>query len=262
MPPIRLVEMPVHGNPALPGRTRWRHPKGQPSGQLDTGVHASAADRRVRRQRGRRGRRRRDGGGRRAVRRPQRRDRPGRLPQQLRSACLHHGQRLLSEGQPVGQRQPAAGRQPELGGRISATLDMVSAVCPQCWITLVETSNPGRSTSAPGSTPRSASAPTSWSPLTLRPNRSADPGYDSTYFNHPGVAIVAASGNSGAGVVEYPAASRSVTAVGGTTLTQDTAPGAGPRRPGTMHTARPTPAARPTIPNPCGRPTPAVRPGP
>ena len=46
---------------------------------------------------------------------------------------------------------------------------------------------------------------------------SADTSYDSAYFNHPGVAITVSSGDSGYGV-EYPAASRYVTAVGGTTL--------------------------------------------
>jgi subtilase family serine protease len=40
---------------------------------------------------------------------------------------------------------------------------------------------------------------------------------DDAHFNHPGVAITVSSGDSGYGV-EYPAASRFVTAVGGTTL--------------------------------------------
>src|SRR5204863_69854 len=44
----------------------------------------------------------------------------------------------------------------------------------------------------------------------------AETGYDS-YYNHPGIAITASSGDSGYGV-EYPAASRYVTAVGGTSL--------------------------------------------
>ena len=43
---------------------------------------------------------------------------------------------------------------------------------------------------------------------------------DSQYFNHPGVVITASSGDGGYGV-EYPAASRYVTAVGGTSLTVD-----------------------------------------
>ena len=46
---------------------------------------------------------------------------------------------------------------------------------------------------------------------------SADTGYDTKYFNHPGVAITASSGDGGYGV-EYPAASPYVTAVGGTAL--------------------------------------------
>ncbi|MYV95191.1 peptidase S8, partial [Streptomyces sp. SID1034] len=40
---------------------------------------------------------------------------------------------------------------------------------------------------------------------------------DSQYFNHPGVAITVSSGDGGYGT-EYPAASRYVTAVGGTSL--------------------------------------------
>ena len=42
---------------------------------------------------------------------------------------------------------------------------------------------------------------------------------DTSYYNHPGVAITASSGDGGYGV-EYPAASPYVTAVGGTTLAQ------------------------------------------
>src|SRR5438445_1856025 len=49
---------------------------------------------------------------------------------------------------------------------------------------------------------------------------SSDPSFDSTYFNHPGVPITVSSGDSGYGV-QYPAASRYVTAVGGTRLTLD-----------------------------------------
>jgi hypothetical protein len=41
---------------------------------------------------------------------------------------------------------------------------------------------------------------------------------DDAHFNHPGIAITVSSGDAGYGV-EYPAASKYVTAVGGTTLT-------------------------------------------
>jgi subtilase family serine protease len=43
---------------------------------------------------------------------------------------------------------------------------------------------------------------------------------DDVYFDHPGVAITAATGDLSYGTL-YPAASRYVTAVGGTTLVQD-----------------------------------------
>lgn len=46
---------------------------------------------------------------------------------------------------------------------------------------------------------------------------SSDTSYDSSYYNHPGIAITVSSGDNGYGV-EYPASSRYVTAVGGTTL--------------------------------------------
>jgi hypothetical protein len=48
---------------------------------------------------------------------------------------------------------------------------------------------------------------------------SSDTTSDTSYFNHPGVAITVSSGDSGYGV-EYPAASKYVTAVGGTSLSR------------------------------------------
>jgi subtilase family serine protease len=50
---------------------------------------------------------------------------------------------------------------------------------------------------------------------------SSETSSDATYFNHPGIAVTVSSGDSGYGV-EYPAASRYVTAVGGTTLRRAT----------------------------------------
>jgi hypothetical protein len=52
---------------------------------------------------------------------------------------------------------------------------------------------------------------------------SSEPGYDSDYFNHPGVAITAPDGNGAGYGTYYSAASPDVTAVGGTTLTADSA---------------------------------------
>jgi subtilase family serine protease len=48
---------------------------------------------------------------------------------------------------------------------------------------------------------------------------SSETSSENTYYNHPGVAITASSGDGGYGV-EFPAASRYVTAVGGTSLSK------------------------------------------
>jgi subtilase family serine protease len=100
---------------------------------------------------------------------------------------------------------------------ISLDLDMVSAICPDCHILLVEASS------------------NSFANLTTGENRAASMGAnaisnswggsdssDSTFgpfFNHPGIAITASTGDSGFGV-QYPASSHYVTAVGGTRLTR------------------------------------------
>ena len=105
------------------------------------------------------------------------------------------------------------------------TLDvqMVSALCPRCDILLVEANS------------------NSLSDLGTAVNRAVAMGADVVsnsygasefgsetfadhYFDHPGVAIVASSGDDGYGV-SYPAASPHVVAVGGTSLHQATATG-------------------------------------
>jgi hypothetical protein len=53
---------------------------------------------------------------------------------------------------------------------------------------------------------------------------------DQTYFNFPGVAFVGASGNGGFSGFVYPAASRYVTAAGGTRLDRSFRPVPGPQR--------------------------------
>jgi subtilase family serine protease len=99
---------------------------------------------------------------------------------------------------------------------ISLDLDMVSAVCPNCHIVLVEaTSNSFANLGAAENEAASlkpSSISNSWGG-----SDSSDSTYGS-YFNHPGIAVTASSGDGGYGV-EYPASSHYVTAVGGTTLT-------------------------------------------
>ncbi|MFB7503898.1 hypothetical protein [Streptomyces broussonetiae] len=104
-------------------------------------------------------------------------------------------------------------------GEISLDLDMVSAVCPQCHITLVEASS--TSTSDIGKAENEAVA-LGAKYVSNSFGGTEDPSEttaDVQYFNHPGVAITVSSGDGGYGV-EYPASSPYVTAVGGTSLSR------------------------------------------
>jgi subtilase family serine protease len=102
------------------------------------------------------------------------------------------------------------------GLEISLDLDMVSAGCPKCHILLVEaTSNANTSLYTAEDTAARLGA-TVISNSYGGSESSTETSTDS-HFNHPGIPITVSSGDSGYGV-EYPAASRFVTAVGGTTL--------------------------------------------
>ena len=117
---------------------------------------------------------------------------------------------------------------PNWAGEISLDLDMVSAVAPAAHIILVEASSANNSDlgaavdeavalgagfvsnsygSGYSSTPGSGEDPSEVTSL-------------DAYYNHPGVAVVASSGDSAYGV-SYPAASQYVTSVGGTSLVRD-----------------------------------------
>ncbi|MFF3920027.1 putative Ig domain-containing protein [Streptomyces sp. NPDC001852] len=97
-------------------------------------------------------------------------------------------------------------------------IDMVSAVCPNCSIVLVEANS--ASMADLGAAENEAVAlgakfvSNSWGGS----EDSSQTGNDTSYFQHPGVAITVSSGDSAYGA-EYPATSQYVTAVGGTALT-------------------------------------------
>jgi subtilase family serine protease len=102
---------------------------------------------------------------------------------------------------------------------ISLDLDMVSAACPACRVLLVEAGGQdlpslGAAEDIAAATPGVVAIANSWGVL----ESDKDAGWEH-FFNHPGVAIVAASGDLGYQPV-FPAASPHVTAVGGTTLTR------------------------------------------
>jgi subtilase family serine protease len=99
----------------------------------------------------------------------------------------------------------------------SLDVDMVSAICPNCHIYLVEAKSP---TTANLGTAVNAAVSVGAKFVSNSyggSESSSDTTYDSEYYNHPGVAVTASAGDSGYGV-EYPAASQYVTAVGGTSL--------------------------------------------
>ena len=105
---------------------------------------------------------------------------------------------------------------PSWSEEISLDLDMVSAVCPNCNILLVEaTSN---SFANLGTAENYAAAHATYVSNSYGGSEfSGESAYDTAYYNHPGDVITVSAGDSGYGV-EYPAASPFVTAVGGTTL--------------------------------------------
>jgi subtilase family serine protease len=104
---------------------------------------------------------------------------------------------------------------------ISLDLDMASAVCPNCHILLVEASSASMTNLGSAVNEAAKLGATVISNSYGGSESSLDTSYDASYFNHPGIAITVSSGDSGYGV-EYPAASRYVTSVGGTSLTRAT----------------------------------------
>lgn len=101
---------------------------------------------------------------------------------------------------------------------ISLDLDMVSAICPNCHILLVEaSSNSFANLSA--AVDEAASLKATEISNSYGGSEYSSEVSDQSHYNHPGIAITASSGDGGYGV-EFPAASQYVTAVGGTSLTR------------------------------------------
>jgi hypothetical protein len=96
---------------------------------------------------------------------------------------------------------------------ISLDLDMVSAVCPQCHIVLVEADTAEAENMAAAEDEAASLRPAAISDSFTEPE---EPAFASAY-DHPGIPIAAASGDNGYGV-SSPASYPGVIAVGGTTL--------------------------------------------
>jgi subtilase family serine protease len=107
------------------------------------------------------------------------------------------------------------------GLEIALDVDAVSAACPACNILLVEAASNsfadlGAAVNYAATQPGVAAISNSYGAAEFRFETSSEAPY-----NHPGIAVTVSSGDGGYGV-EFPAASRYVTAVGGTTLRRDT----------------------------------------
>ena len=118
----------------------------------------------------------------------------------------------------VNQKGVTGSYPPVDGGwaqEISLDLDMASAVCPNCQLLLVEAS-----TASLANLGASVDTAVRLGAQVVSNSYGGADAPDSRYgsfYNHPGHAVVASSGDNGYGL-SYPASSRYVTAVGGTSL--------------------------------------------
>jgi hypothetical protein len=99
----------------------------------------------------------------------------------------------------------------------SLDIDMVSAICPNCHIILVEASSADTADLGAGVNAAVSLGADYVSNSYGGSESSSDPTSDTDYYKHPGVAVTASAGDDGYGV-SYPAASQFVTSVGGTSL--------------------------------------------
>ncbi|HKT02762.1 MAG TPA: carboxypeptidase regulatory-like domain-containing protein [Rugosimonospora sp.] len=114
------------------------------------------------------------------------------------------------------------------GSEISLDLDMVSAIAPQAHLLLVEADTPlFTDLAAAEDTAVALGAKfvsnSYGSSYTSAPGSGEDPSFPTDldpHYNHPGVAVVASTGDNNFGV-SYPASSTYVTSVGGTSLVRD-----------------------------------------
>jgi PKD repeat protein len=102
---------------------------------------------------------------------------------------------------------------------ISLDLDMASAICPNCKILLVE-ANSNFFSDLATAVDRAATLGGTQISNSYGGSEYSGETSDESHYNHPGVAVTVSSGDSGYGA-EFPAASRYVTAVGGTTLNRN-----------------------------------------
>jgi PKD repeat protein len=102
---------------------------------------------------------------------------------------------------------------------ISLDLDMASAICPNCKLLLVE-ANSNFFSDLAAAVDRAATLNATQISNSYGGGEYSTETSDESHYNHPGVAVTVSSGDSGYGA-EFPAASKYVTSVGGTTLNRN-----------------------------------------
>ena len=130
---------------------------------------------------------------------------------------MYDRQRVLSKVNQSGAATPLPAADVAWGAEIASNLDMVSAACPECRIRLVEAqfADPtDLDVAVDTAASLDVTAIDAGYSAPEEPGDSQDP-----HYNHPGIAIAAASGDEGFGA-SYPADSPFVTAVGGTSLSR------------------------------------------
>jgi hypothetical protein len=121
-----------------------------------------------------------------------------------------------------GQASPLPIADTGWAGEIALDLDMVSAICPSCNILLVEANSASYADLGAGVNMAASLSATVISNSYGGAEDSSAPSMDAMYYDHPGIAVLASSGDNGFGV-EFPASGAHVIAVGGTTLTKSSA---------------------------------------
>jgi subtilase family serine protease len=86
-------------------------------------------------------------------------------------------------------------------------LDMASAICPNCHILLVEAASSSLTNLGTAVNTAATLGANAISNSYGGGESSSETSWDTSYYNHPGIAVTASSGDNGYGV-EYPAASR------------------------------------------------------
>jgi hypothetical protein len=119
-----------------------------------------------------------------------------------------------------GNASPLPASDAGWAGEISLDVDMVSAICPNCHILLVEASQPTTQDLGTSVNTAIALGAKFVSNSYGGSEDGSEPSADSQFYNHPGIVITASTGDSNTGA-SYPATGIGVTAVGGTHLVRN-----------------------------------------